>query len=77
MYCIYGNSSWYNNTYTTVRYSEEVRYWEGALSEVPQYRPVGSSIDNEPTEGFRRFIIYGSSDPTFCMLTEHKRFLKK
>ena len=37
MYCVYGNSSWYN-----VRYTEEVRigpYWEGALSEVPLYIP--------------------------------------
>ena len=33
MYCIYGNSSWY----IVVRYTEDVRYWEGPLSEVPLY----------------------------------------
>ena len=35
MYCVYGNSSLYIST--EIRYTEEVHYWEGPLSEVPLY----------------------------------------
>ena len=34
MYCVYGIAV---GTSTVVRYSEEVRYWEGPLSEVLLY----------------------------------------
>ena len=38
MYCVYGNSSWYIHIHMVVRNTkEEVRYWEGPLSEVPLF----------------------------------------
>ena len=63
-------------TSTVVRYSEEVRYWEGPLSEVPLYSapesPLGSEDDGKSRKFSQHIIaivcLHSSPEPQYTLL---------